>query len=556
MKDWTKEEKYSSYKNEEELRPIFDEVSKSSYRQHFHIQPVTGLLNDPNGFIYHDGVWHLFYQWFPLGAIHGLKHWYHVTSTDLIHWKNEGLAIRPGVDMDNKGAYSGSAFYYDKTVNASDTAPDGIYLFYTGNHRDEDWTRRPNVCVAKLCADNEDINGNISINIEGDGVDTVSGLKWLPQEGHIRKLATPIITPNPDYTHDQRDPKIYYNEELKKYFIILGARTKDDRGCVIVYESEHLLYGWEFAGELRCTGFESLGKMWECPTLERISGRDVLLFCPQHIKLEGRGETTNNCGYIIGTMDWSSLTFTPDGSFHVLDFGFDFYAIACAASRSSEDNAMVIAWMGLPDSTYYTDEEQWSGCLTLPRVMTIHNRRLYTRPIDLRGLRGSEVLHLVGNQISEDSDSEQAKDSKQSLDSKQTLDSEAMCGVLEKISEIDLAMSGEDAEIKLFTDETGKGGICLNYYSSTGELVLDRSGLLVKINAEHGYIRSHKLSSPLKDIKIFIDASSVELFINDGEESYTSRVFPKKGEIGFSIKGASELRMWKLNDGVIDSFIV
>ena len=131
MKDWTKEEKYSSYKSEEEVKPIFDEVSKSNYRQHFHIQPVTGLLNDPNGFIYHDGVWHLFYQWFPLGAIHGLKHWYHVTSTDIIHWKNEGLAIRPGADMDNKGAYSGSAFYYDKSIKI-DTVK-SLYMTYRCN---------------------------------------------------------------------------------------------------------------------------------------------------------------------------------------------------------------------------------------------------------------------------------------------------------------------------------------------------------------------------------------------------------------------------------------
>ncbi|MCH4104686.1 MAG: sucrose-6-phosphate hydrolase, partial [Lachnospiraceae bacterium] len=108
MKTWTKEERYRVLQDPEEIRDMHDRIAQSAWRQTFHIQPVTGLLNDPNGFIRHGDLWHLFYQWCPWGAVHGLKYWYHVISRDLVNWKNAGVCIRPDTVYDNKGAYSGS----------------------------------------------------------------------------------------------------------------------------------------------------------------------------------------------------------------------------------------------------------------------------------------------------------------------------------------------------------------------------------------------------------------------------------------------------------------
>ncbi|MBQ2231104.1 MAG: sucrose-6-phosphate hydrolase, partial [Oscillospiraceae bacterium] len=63
MRAWTKEERYRVLKSAEEIRPLHERTAKSDYRQQYHIQSVTGLLNDPNGFVFHNGLWHLFYQW-------------------------------------------------------------------------------------------------------------------------------------------------------------------------------------------------------------------------------------------------------------------------------------------------------------------------------------------------------------------------------------------------------------------------------------------------------------------------------------------------------------
>ena len=142
MREWSREEKYRYLKDPQELADLYKGISASVWRQSYHNQPVTGLMNDPNGFVWHDNRWHLFYQWCPWGAVHGLKYWYHIVSRDLVTWQNLGVCLMPDQEdgYDNKGAYSGSAM----------PIGDKIYLYYTGNHRDADWTRRAYTCLARL----------------------------------------------------------------------------------------------------------------------------------------------------------------------------------------------------------------------------------------------------------------------------------------------------------------------------------------------------------------------------------------------------------------------
>ncbi|MCR5293183.1 MAG: sucrose-6-phosphate hydrolase [Eubacterium sp.] len=490
MREWTREEKYRVLKAADEIIGMRDKIKASDYRQTFHIQPPTGLLNDPNGFIYHNGYWHLFYQWCPWGAIHGMKHWYHTVSRDLVNWKNLGVAIKPDTEYDNKGAYSGSAYPMD----------DEIYLFYSGNHRDDDWTRISYTCVAKL----ED-------------------------SGSISKPDKPLFSPSPLFSSDQRDPKIIYNEKMNKYFIVIGARTKDGRGTALVYESDSLLKDWEYKGEMKVPGFEDFGGMWECPAVEHIGDKDVFIFCPQYLKLPGRGETTNHNGYIIGEMDWESITFTPEGKFHVLDFGFDSYAAECATKLDDNGKAVLVAWMGLPDSTYYTDEEEWSGCLTLARELTIRNRRLIQTPLPyLTSLRDEE--------------------------------SERNAGFLPSVCEMEIKVPDDPDEkelsFRLFTDKDGNGGIHIHFDKEKSMFTVDRSGLLHKINPEQGEIREHIVDNPLTYLHIFIDRSSIEIFVNDGDAVFTSRVFPTETEHNFILPESVKCRLWTLKPSVNDDFVI
>ncbi|MBR4514330.1 MAG: sucrose-6-phosphate hydrolase [Lachnospiraceae bacterium] len=494
MREWTREEKYRYLKDPQEVKELYDRISRSRYRQTFHNQAVTGLMNDPNGFVWFDNRWHLFYQWCPWGAVHGLKYWYHIVSKDLVTWKNLGVCLLPDEadGYDNKGAYSGSAM----------PIGDKMYLYYTGNHRDEDYVRHAYTCLARLGPD-----------------------------GWPEKYPLPLFGAHPDYTEHQRDPKIIARPDRDCYYIIIGAQSKDKRGVVLVYQSDDLQHGWTFAGELKVPGFEHLGDMWECPSIEHIGGHDVLMFCPQHITLPGRGGSRNHNGYIMGSMDWDTLTFTPDGQFHVLDFGFDSYAAACANNIEDVDKAILIAWMGLPDVSYPTDFEDWSGCLTLPRELTVRGRRLIQRPLpELKKLR-DEKLELKAN--------------------------DAGCFTLPEACEVELDIRPGDCELDLFTDVHGEGGVSISYDDGEKEITIDRSGMEIQFNESEGLSRKRPLENGLSHLRIFVDRSSVEIFVNDGDAVFTSRVFPTDDEHYMRVKtGDAFTRIWTLKPAVKEQFLI
>ena len=129
--EWTRESRYRPYAqwDAKTLLELQAKAAKSPYQLKYHIRPSSGLLNDPNGFSYFNGKWHVFYQSFPFGAAHGLKSWMHLISEDLVHWQELGLALTPDTPLDSHGAYSGSAL----------PIGDKLFLMYTGNVRDKDW---------------------------------------------------------------------------------------------------------------------------------------------------------------------------------------------------------------------------------------------------------------------------------------------------------------------------------------------------------------------------------------------------------------------------------
>ncbi|MBR1629171.1 MAG: sucrose-6-phosphate hydrolase [Lachnospiraceae bacterium] len=485
MKEWTLEERYRVLNSPDEIRDLHERIQKSVYRQKFHIQPVTGLSSDPNGFVYHGGKWHLFYQWTPWGAVHGLKYWYHVTSEDLVYWKNAGIGLKPGDWYDNKGTHSGSAI----------SADGELYFFYTGNHRDENWIRTPYTCAAKLDA-----------------------------EGNPEKLPEPLFGPRDDYSEHQRDPKVVFNKENNKYYILIGAQTLDERGTVLIYESEKLLSGWRFAGQLNVPGYEKFGGMWECPYIVNISGKDVLIFSPQYTKLPGRAESTNHNVYLIGKMDYETLTFTPESDYQYLDFGFDFYAAQGAANVEDPDKAILISWIGLPDNHYPTEPEDWEGSMTLPRELRIKDGRLVQNPIaGLSELREREIPAE---------------------------------GKLPEFGEIEATFTGPDTNLHLFTKEDGSGGFRIYYDSERRVATVDRTGMDKRFNENVGEVLEMPLPNGLQKLRIFIDRSSVEIFANDGEATFTSHVYPTEGEHSYTIDNYNSFKIWQYKESVKDDFVV
>lgn len=330
-----------------EYQALCDTAAQGKFRQRYHIQPPAGLLNDPNGFVFHQDYYYLCYQWFPLGAEHGLKYWRMLKSDNLATWQDQGIFLSPDTHYDSHGAYSGSAL----------SMGDFILFAYTGNHRSPEWVRTPYQLTVKRFA-----SGELGEKI-------------------------PFWHQAPEgYTEHVRDPKIW-QEADGSLGMVLGAQRSDNLAGSALYltsiDAEH----WKLKGEIDF-GLPDFGYMWECPDYFALDGVDVFTFCPQG--LPALGEYQKNlyqCGYVLGQFDKALCRFEHSG-FAELDYGFEFYAPQSALDADGQ--RVMVAWMGLPDISAVTKDEGWAHCLTLPRLLRVKEGQLLQTPHpDLQRLRYS-----------------------------------------------------------------------------------------------------------------------------------------------------------------------
>ncbi|MGE6630449.1 glycoside hydrolase family 32 protein [Bacillus sp. NPDC077027] len=450
-------------------------VKKDVYRQHFHLMPPVGLLNDPNGLIHWQGIYHVFYQWQPFNTGHGAKFWGHYTSTDLVHWKHEEIALTPSDWFDKDGCYSGSAVIDQGK----------LHLLYTGNVRDEHGGREAYQCLA----------------VSEDGL-------HFEKKGVVAKL--------PDgFTAHFRDPKVW--KRNGKWYMVLGAQNKELQGNLVLFTSDNL-ENWTFKGALTGSGQNGLGDfgyMWECPDLFELDGKDVLIVCPQGLPPEGlKYQNMHQSGYFIGELDDTSYKYRH-GKFEELDRGFDFYAQQSFKDESGR--RILIGWMGVPDQGeehHPTISYQWIHCLTIPRELSL-----------------SEDGKLIQNPVSE-------------LKSMRTNEQEEIYQIKRSVHSIHV----EDiSKTELYADqiETQKGfELCLR---GAARLTYDKLKRRLTLERESFENRTTEIREveieELKDLHIFIDASSIEIFVNGGREVLTARFFPSPGNKSISISGRNETKI-------------
>jgi len=467
--EWHIEKKYRRIEevSQEEFNALISTVNSCPWRQNFHIQPISGLLNDPNGFSFYNGEYHLFYQWHPLGPYHGLKYWYHVKSKDLVDWENVGIGLKPDTYYDSHGAYSGSAIEHNGK----------LYLFYTGNTRDENMIRHPYQCIAVM-----DRNGNIS------------------------KIEKPVIENVPHgYTEHFRDPKVW--KEGERFYAVIGAQRTDETGCVVLYSSPDLIK-WNFEGEIT-TQLEHFGYMWECPDYFEIENQGVFLFSPQGLKPTGDNYNYRNIyqsGYVIGNKLDLKQKVLNHGNFVELDRGFDFYAPQ--TMEDSDGRRILVGWMGLPEIEYPTDQNGWAHCLTIPRELSIHNDKLIQQPIpELQSLRKSEfnAADTILNEV-------------KMYDGFSSVTYELICEFED----------GDATEFGIEFRANKEEKTVIKYDSVQRKIILDRSLSGKKVGEEYGTERACPIDGEKIKFHLFVDSSSVEIFVNDGEEVFTSRIFPSQ----------------------------
>lgn len=431
---------------------------KGKYELGYHITAPKGLLNDPNGLIQFRGIYHVFYQWNQEGTTHSTKSWGHVTSNDLIHWTTQPVALEPNKWFDKDGCYSGSAVSFENK----------LYLFYTGNVRNEKNERESYQCLAV----SED-----GINFEKKG---------------------PVIKQPPGYTAHIRDPKVWQAKN-GDWWMLLGAQKKDLTGDALIYHSTNLV-DWMCKGSL-IDHMDDFGFMWECPDLVHFEQESVFIFSPQGLK--AKGDEFNNLyhsGYLTGVFTKEGK-FLPDTKlFKELDRGFEFYAPQ--TFQDSKGRQILFGWMGVMEpeveAAVPTIKNGWIHNLTIPRELIYADNQLKQQPVvELKQLRHGLPQVIIGK----------TNQSFQLL----TLQNEILFDWKKTAGSFMFQIRKE---------------IVVEYDEKKRRIKVTRTSWL-NGNKES---RAVTLKGPLTQMQWFLESSTLELFVNNGEEVFSLRYFPEQEE--------------------------
>ena len=444
-----------------------ERIKNAKWRQRFHIEPPDGWLNDPNGLSFYKGEYHVYFQYSPIAPDgHTPRGWGHYHGSDLMHMTYDRAVMMPDIPEDSHGVYSGSAIENDGV----------LHIFYTGN--------------VKMIGDYDYVKAGRGANVIH--VTTTDGSKMSEKQVLLRN------SDYPDFCSCHvRDPKVWKEGDAWK--MVLGARTLDDEGCVLVYESDDLIT-WKYTGKVYKEGY---GYMWECPDYFEIDGKGFLSTCPQGMPhYETKWQNLNESGYfpVQGKLEDSVL-----GDFTEWDMGFDFYAPQ--TFLDPQGRRILIGWLGMDNKAYgnATTDLGWQHCLTIPRVVTIApNGKLRQQPIAEFDELKSNARRQSSGQTAEyplpfELDGEPADSFSITLDGKLELDF--------------------DKEKKLFTMKfTDEKYGC---------------GRTVR-NAEIDNVRN---------IRVIADMSSIEVYINDGETVMSTRIYPDNDSVKLKVNGF-EAQVW------------
>lgn len=461
-----------------------EKMIKKEERPDFHLSVRTGWLNDPNGFSYYKGEYHLFYQYYPYEAKWNSMHWGHAVSKDLLHWEYLPAALAPDESYDKDGCFSGSAI----------VLPDGRHLLmYTG--------------VSKEHQAN-DIFGDVQTQClaVGDGVD------------YEKYEQNPVLDakdiPEGASKADFRDPKMWQDRD-GTYYCVAGSRPADGSGQILLYESKNG-FDWNFKSILT-ENKNRFGKMWECPDFFYLDGTWVLLTSPQDMLPKGfEYHNGNGTLCMTGDFDKEAGTFTEKTN-QSIDYGIDFYAPQTVLTP--DGRRVMIGWMQNWDTcNLRASEAPWVGQMSLPRELAIKNGRLYQTPVrELNEMRRNKVVHsdvAFSGTISLDGVKGRRVDMELTLrpGDERNLYQKFVVRFAQN-EEYQTSLSFRPRESILKVDRKFSG--------SRRAIIHQRRSL---VNSNGGNLK----------LRIILDRFSVEVFVNDGEHVLTAIMYTDQEADGIS----------------------
>lgn len=446
----------------------FDMKNREQYRPDFHHTPVYGWMNDPNGMFYKDGVWNLYFQYNPYGSQWENMTWGHSTSTDLVHWKFQGAPIQP----DAIGTiFSGSAVV-DKN-NTAGLGKGAVVALYTS------------------AAENQ---------TQSMAYSTDNGKTFTKYEGN------PIITSTvPDF----RDPHMFWNEDIKKWNMILAAGQHME-----IYSSDNLK-DWKLESSFG-EKYGNHGGVWECPDLMKMKVRGTdkekwMLICNINPGGPSGGSATQ---YFVG--DFDGHKFTCDSKPEVtkwMDYGKDHYATV-TFDNAPEGRHVAIAWMSNWQYANQVPTQQYRSGNSIPRDLGLFE------------YKGETYCSVVPSPEMTAARSKKAGKK------------------LTESCEMVVNLKG-NATITLSNDKGEK--VVMNYDAKAETFSMDRtkSGKM-DFSKDFAAVTKAPTYGKISQLRIFIDKSSIEALDADGKMSMTNLVFPSKPYNKVTVKGKGKYQIYDI----------
>jgi len=460
----------------------------------FHLSPRVSWLNDPNGFSWYNGQYHLFYQYHPYSSIWGPMHWGHAVSRDLVRWEYLPVIMAPDTSCDSFGVFSGTA----------EVLPDGRQLLmYTGVRKEPSGMPGKKKEYQVQC------------------IATGDGMNYEKYEGN------PVLTgadiPAGGSVSDFRDPKIWRKPD-GSYACIVSNRDAAGSAQLLLYTSPDG-FSWNFSKVFLSNNWR-FGNMWECPDFAQCDGKWLLFVSPMEMLARGT-EYPNGRSTIclIGSYDEETDSFTEEAD-QIVDSGIDFYA--SQTMKTPDGRTVMIGWMANWDVCEFRQpKEKWYGMMTLPRELSVKNKRLYQQPVrELEQLRRNPMKYRnvpVSGKVK-------------------------LEGVRGRCADLVLTIRpGEDTSaFTIRFAENDRFYTSLTYCPREGMLKLDRRFSGTRQGTVHQRECAVGRHSELK-IRLVLDRFSAEAFIGEGERVMTVTYYTEQSAdgISFTSDGTSTLNVEK-----------
>ena len=470
----------------------FGQEFSEMYRPQFHFTPRANWMNDPNGMVYHNGIYHLFFQYYPHDKVWGPMHWGHAISKDLISWKEQPIALYP----DKLGyIFSGSAVV-DKN-NTAGFGKDALVAIFTSHDP-----------VQEKQKTGKQETQSIAYSLD-------DGKTWTKYQGN------PVVE-NPGIS-DFRDPKVRWYEPHKKWVMTLATKDR------VTFYSSPDLKTWSRESDFGAQEGEH-GGVWECPDLFPMlhEGKEVWVLI---VNINPGGPNKGSAGqYFVGNFD--GKTFTPHSKqTKWLDFGADNYAAVTFSNTGNR--TLLMGWMSNWQYANQVPTHPWRSANTIARELGLKTvgSETYLTSVPVKEL---DLLSTKGFSLKK---------------GKTPLDLTARAGNKTGLFRLDLTTrSVADFSIVLSNDAGNE--LLVGYDKATNQYYIDRSRS-GKTDFEKGFGQKHFApriaTGRMISLSLVADVASVELFADEGLTVMTDIFFPEHPMSRLTIQSASGITLDSLN---------